>query len=131
MSFLSQSFQSTTAATQASLISVQNSTTVPLPFSAGGIDFEGAWVSGENYSNYQGGILSDTECIVKVVQSFFPETGYGNCDPFIFTYTAGMLDTLQTFFTTITCPFVKIYVTNLQAGNTVFLLSSKLTLSSF
>ena len=127
--FLSQAFQSTSAATQASVISAPNSSQDPLPDATGGISFEGAWVSGANYSVLQCALVSDTACILEIVQSFEPTNGVGNVNPFIFTYTDGMLDTLQTVFYPITCPFVKVYVTNLGTGNTVFLLSTKFTSS--
>ena len=127
--FLSQAFQSTTAATQASVISAPNSTQDPLPDGSGGISFEGAWVSGANYSVIQCALVSDTACILEIVQSFEPATGFGNVNPFVFTYTGAMLDTLKTVFYPITCPFVKVYVTNLGTGNTVFLLSTKFTSS--
>ena len=127
--FLSQAFQSTSAATQASVISAPNSSQDPLPDPTGSTSFEGAWVSGANYSVLQCALVSDTACILEIVQSFEPAIGVGNVNPFVFTYTNGMITTLQTVFYPITCPFVKVYVTNLETGNTVFLLSTKFTSS--
>jgi hypothetical protein len=129
MSFLSQAFQATTAENQSSIISFANSSTEPLSFTTpGALNFEGAWVSGANYSSIQVSILSNTHCFLYVEQSFFPD-GRDPIQTFNYFYDSTGYE-LVTRFAYITCPFVRVVVANESAGNTLFFLSTKLTASA-
>jgi hypothetical protein len=130
--FLSQSLQATTAANTSSILSPENSSDgVPLSDpSPGLINYDGVYVSGANYSVIQIAIRSDTICTVQVISAFDSVSAGFVSDTH--SVTSGEAASLEpvTLYYYISCPFVKVQVVNLNAGNTVFQLSTKLTSAS-
>ena len=130
MSFLSQTFQAGSSNNTGSVISIPNSRNgdTPLPDPPASPSFSGAWISGEKYAVIQCAIRSDTNCDLVIVQSFSPVDGTG-VDSIVYNYIDPGSQPLKTVYYYITCPWIKVYVENLESGNTIFELSTKLSLT--
>ena len=130
MSFVSQILQSGSANNTGSVISLPNSSdgvalSNPVP---GNPNFIGGWVSAEKYAVIQLAIRSNTNCDLIVVQAFEPIDTAG-VEEYVYNYTDSGSQQLDTVYYYITCPWVKVYVENQQSGNTIFQLSTKLSLT--
>jgi hypothetical protein len=131
MSFLSQTFQAGSSNNTGSIISLPNSSDgdIPLPDpTPGNPSFNGGWVSAEKFAVIQCAIRSDTDCDLYVIQAFEPIDNQG-ITANVYNYTASGTQELITVYYYITLPWVKVYVANLETANTIFQLSTKLSLT--